>query len=249
MRVGSATTAQTPPLSVMITGAGRGLGAALVAAYAALPAQVIALVRTEEAQRRIEALHGAAVHVIRADVAKEEDEARIRSGLVALDRGLDLLINNAGFPGTSASLEQINITEIETLFQTHCLGALRVTRAALPFLQRSETPQVVNISSRISSLQLNAEGQFALRKYSYGYRIAKAAQNMLSLCLLEEFRGEGLGVLAIHPGQLTTVSASRAAALSPEEAAQMFIKFMESRHGSVRLPAVLQDTSGRSIPW
>jgi NAD(P)-dependent dehydrogenase (short-subunit alcohol dehydrogenase family) len=236
-------------LSVMITGASRGFGAALVDAYVERAARVIALVRKEEARRTLAKKYGAAVDVVLADVARSSDETQVRSQLALLDRRVDLLINNAGAPGTTPGLEKADDAEIESLFQTHCLGALRITRAALPFLLRSQEPAVVNISSRISSMQRNAEGQFALRKYTYGYRIAKAAQNMLTLCLMEEFGAQGLRILAVHPGQLTTVSVSGAAASTPEEAAQMFIEFMESDRAAGRVPAVLQDTAGRIIPW
>jgi NAD(P)-dependent dehydrogenase (short-subunit alcohol dehydrogenase family) len=237
------------PASVMITGAGRGFGAALVNAYAALPSQVVALVRSEKARQDLKERHGNRVDVIIGDVAKASHEQKIRSQLNTLDRPIDLLVNNAGAPGTSNDLANVDVSEVERLFQTHCLGALRVTRAALPFLNRRDGARIVNISSRISSMGRNAEGHYARRRYSYAYRIAKAAQNMLSLCLLEELGPEGIDVFAIHPGQLTTASVSPDAALSPERAAEMFLAFMKDCKPGQRGPALLRDTVGRVIPW
>lgn len=246
---GTTRSARALPPTVMVTSAQAGFGEALVDAYAALGFNVIVLVRTASERNELEARHGHRVHLIRADITKDGDEELVRDGLSALDLPLDILVNNAHMAGKRADLQSIDTTEIKALFQVHCLGALRMTRAALPFLLRSAAPYVVNISSRIGSLQRNARGDFASRRYSYGYRIAKAAQNMLSLCLLEEFRDQGIRVLALHPGELTTVSASDTAALSSKEAAQMFVKFLESRSGLTRLPTLLQDTAGRTIPW
>ena len=68
----------------------------------------------------------------------------------------------------------------------------------------SNQSRVNNISSRLGSLHKMANKEFPQGEFSYSYRIAKAAQNMLTLCLQQEFADKGIRVTAIHPGKLKT---------------------------------------------
>ena len=70
-------------------------------------------------------------------------------------------------------------------------------------LAKSDHPRIINVSSRLGSLHKMAN-RVSARHFSYSYRIAKAAQNMLTLCLQQEFENKGISVTAIHPGKLKT---------------------------------------------
>lgn len=65
-----------------------------------------------------------------------------------------------------------------------------------------------------------ANKEFPQGQFSYSYRIAKAAQNMLTLCLQQELENKGIGVTAIHPGKLKTEIGAFDANLTPAEGAQ-----------------------------
>jgi NAD(P)-dependent dehydrogenase (short-subunit alcohol dehydrogenase family) len=146
---------------------------------------------------------------------------------------LDVLINNAGSRGYLFSIDDVPEEEITELFEVHCLGALRATRSALPFLRRSAAPLVVNLTSRLGSIGRTSAGDFSGQRISYSYRIAKAAQNMLTLCLHQELGLEGVAVCAVHPGLLLTESGPPDAATSAEEGARRLADWILSADSSV----------------
>jgi NAD(P)-dependent dehydrogenase (short-subunit alcohol dehydrogenase family) len=233
-----------PNGNVLITGAGRGLGYALASEYAQRGHTVLALVRAAESISHVAAIVGNIIPVI-GDVTRAESLESLSKTIHKLGI-LDTLINNAGIPGSAYQLENISTMEVERLFQVHCLGALRVTQIALPFLKRSPRPVIANISSRLASLANNAAGDFSGRDFSYSYRIAKAAQNMLSQCLSQEFDSDNIKTWAIHPGRLKTQSGSSDAQISPEDAARKLVKLIEERN----LPnGIFYSLEDGQLPW
>jgi NAD(P)-dependent dehydrogenase (short-subunit alcohol dehydrogenase family) len=143
------------------------------------------------------------------------------------------LVNNAGSRGYVFSINEHPGEEISTLFDVHCLGALRATQSVLPFLRRSAAPLVVNITSRLGSIRRTSAGGFAGQRLSYSYRIAKAAQNMLTLCLHQELHSEGIAVCAVHPGLLLTDSGPPDASTSAEDGARRLAEWILLAESSV----------------
>jgi len=93
--------------------------------------------------------------------------------------------HNAGLGGKASRLADVTSGESRVV-RGHCLGAFPRPRRPLVVAQAGQGV-VINVSSRLGSLARNASGEFARRGFSYSYRIAKAAQNMLTLCLADEF--------------------------------------------------------------
>jgi NAD(P)-dependent dehydrogenase (short-subunit alcohol dehydrogenase family) len=116
-----------------------------------------------------------------------------------------------------------------SLLQVHCLGALIVVQALKGNLLAGPHPVVLNMSSRLGSLGLQYDGTFSHLQASYAYRIAKAAQNMLTLCLRAEL-GDRIDFISRTPGRLMTAMAQTDASLTAEEGAERIISFWESGH-------------------
>lgn len=191
--------------AVLITGAARGFGRAVLEEYLERGWTAFPLVRDS---RVAESLGGPGCRPIVADVVSGDAEGLIAAALDACDDPLDLLVNNAGVIRKARGLAAAEPEDLESHFRVHCVGALRCTLAALPWLRRAERPLVVNVTSRFGSIGRTAGGTF---RGIYAYNVAKAAQNMLTACLDQELRGEGIRVVAVHPGRLrTTVGASDA---------------------------------------
>jgi NAD(P)-dependent dehydrogenase (short-subunit alcohol dehydrogenase family) len=159
-------------------------------------------------------------HPIIADVANDQCVDIMREALSAHTDGLDILINNAGIPGIAYEFANVTTQETAKLFNVHCLGIIRMVQASLSFLERSANPRIINVSSRLGSMAKTANGDFNEGGFSYSYRMAKAAQNMLTLCLDQELRRNGVHVSAVHPGKIKTDCASYDVDLEPHEAAQ-----------------------------
>ena len=109
------------------------------------------------------------------------DDASVQSALRSIDDSegrLDVLVNNAGVSSTG----DVNGAIATDVFDTNAIGVIRVTQAALPLLQKSENPVVVNVSSALGSFWAvtNPERrQFHFPSIVYG--ASKAAVSMLTV--------------------------------------------------------------------
>jgi NAD(P)-dependent dehydrogenase (short-subunit alcohol dehydrogenase family) len=200
----NATAGNKP--TVLITGANRGLGLEFARQYAADGWRVIATARNPERADELKAL---SVEMATLDVADPASVARLASTLEG--RPIDLLINNAGIFPRVRSIEDIDFEDYSRTLDVNTAGPVRVTRALLPNLRASEKKTIVNITSRLGSIDLTDNGVF------YGYRESKAALNMFTRTLANELKPEGFTCLTIHPGWVQTDMGGANANLTPEE--------------------------------
>ncbi len=210
---------------VLITGAGRGFGYQLFEVYAERGWTMFPLVRNPVVAEKFISTRAAVCHPIIGDVASAGIEDQIRAVLAEHGDALDLLINNAGNIKKLRWLPNTMPEDLESLFQVHCVGAFRCTRAALPFLRKGEKPMVINVTSRWGSIARTAAGQF---RGIYSYQIAKCAQNMLTACFDQELSDQGIRVVAVHPGKLMTEAGATDADTQPGEAALRMADWIQS---------------------
>ncbi len=230
---------------VMITGAGRGFGRELFRVFAEHGWTIFPLVRNDEVAAELAATDGVEVHPIVGDVASEEVSGAISEQLSIRADSLDLLINNAGIIRKRHGLTDAPVRDFEALFKVHCVGSLRCVNAALPYLRKSERSVIVNVSSRKGSIARVAEGGGS---NVYSYQVSKAALNMLTACLDDELRGDGVRAFSVHPGQLKTAVAPPDADTDPRDAALAFYEWFETV--GAETPCVLHDpVGGGVIPW
>ena len=191
----------------VVTGAGRGLGVALVQALHDDGYEVIAATRSAG-----------------LDLSRPETFAPFAATLG--HRPLDLLVHNAALRGDTGGLASLQVADFEAVMRVNVLGPLLLTRALLANL-RAGAGQVVMISSRAGSL---AEGRSD--EGDYAYKCSKAALNMAGLKLADE---TGLSVLALHPGWVQTDMGGPEADVAPEVSAQgLLAQIKTAQSGSFR---------------
>ena len=121
-------------------------------------------------------------------------------GVIAENEGhLDVLVNNAGISTTADVTGPVALK----VFDTNAIGLIRVTQAALPLLEQSENPVVVNVSSALGSFWAvtNPERrQFHFPSIVYGS--SKAAVSMLTVQYAKTF--PGIKFNAVEPGFTAT---------------------------------------------
>ncbi len=121
-------------------------------------------------------------------------------GVIAKNEGhLDVLVNNAGISTTADVTGPVALK----VFDTNAIGLIRVTQAALPLLEQSENPVVVNVSSALGSFWAvtNPERrQFHFPSIVYGS--SKAAVSMLTVQYAKTF--PGIKFNAVEPGFTAT---------------------------------------------
>jgi NAD(P)-dependent dehydrogenase (short-subunit alcohol dehydrogenase family) len=229
--------------SVLVTGAGHGFGRELGRVFLERGWTVLPLVRAPEDMAPW--AEADRCFPLCADVGAADAEHAIGRALEARTSALDLLVNNAGQIHKRRWLSETVVEDVEELFRVHCAGALRCTRAALPFLRRAPRPIVVNVTSRFGSIARSAAGEF---RGIYSYSIAKCAQNMLTVCLDQELRKEGIRVFAVHPGRLRTAAAAVDADTEPRVAAARLADWLDAIDRDA--DCFLYDLMGGGVlPW
>lgn len=183
---------------VLVTGGGRGIGAAVVRLAAGAGWNVAFTyagnaARAAETEAAARAL-GAEALAIRADVA---DAAATEAAFAALDRRfgrLDGLVNNAGITGPRGTLAETPDTVWEDVLRTNVIGAARCCRLALGRLPAGGA--IVNVSSRAAGLGGGGEW--------IHYAASKGAMDSLTVGLAKEAAAQGVRVNAVSPGLIDT---------------------------------------------
>ncbi len=133
----------------VVTGAGRGIGAASALALAEAGADVVLSARTadqlEEVAAKIEAL-GRKARVVAADLQDLDQVAALAQTAVDTFGRLDVVINNVG-GSMPKEFARTNVAALEGAFHFNVSTAHALTRAALPHLLKNGDASVVNISS------------------------------------------------------------------------------------------------------
>ena len=173
----------------LITGAESGLGLALTRVFIDAGSTVAALCR--ESSPALDAL----APDIHEGVDVTNAATVYRAAAEMGDKTIDVLINNAGIM-IEDHIDRIDIAAVRGQFEVNALGPLSM---ALAFRKRfRQGSRMVNISSRLGSMEDNDSGE------DYGYRMSKAAQNMLTSNLNIDLAKEDVIVVALHPGIVAT---------------------------------------------
>lgn len=203
----------------LITGCTRGLGFHLLERYLSDGWTVYPLVRSTESIEHLIENHPGRCVPIQCDVSGPDVSQKIQNILSANRAKISVIINNAGTGGGhEPTIKEVDIDLLSRMVSTHCIGAVTVVQAVLPFVVRGSS-SVINVSSRLGSAQRNGTREFAGLGFSYTYRIAKASQNMASLCMSQDPGLDGVVVCSIHPGRLKTDSGAFDADTEPSVAA------------------------------
>jgi|SRR6185436_3873386 NAD(P)-dependent dehydrogenase (short-subunit alcohol dehydrogenase family) len=148
---------------------------------------------------------------VRGDVA---DDDSVRTGVAtAVERlgGLDILVNNAGI-GAIGTVETNSDDEWRRVFEVNVLGTVRVSRAALPHLRRSEHAVIVNTGSIAAIAGLPERA---------GYSASKGAVHALTAAMAADHVQEGIRVCCVAPGTVDTPWVRRLLDQAPDPAAEL----------------------------
>jgi NAD(P)-dependent dehydrogenase (short-subunit alcohol dehydrogenase family) len=185
-------------MHVLITGANRGIGAGLAAAYEAEGHEVTATARNAPGLTRLDVTDAASFGAL----------ARQMEG-----RALDLLICNAGVyldKGQTLSGGYAPALWAES-FAVNVTGVFLSVQAFLPHLTRAPRPKIAIIASQMGSSTRAPGG-------SYIYRASKAAAINLGRNLATDLKPQGIAVGVYHPGWVQTDMGGTTAEITPAEA-------------------------------
>jgi NAD(P)-dependent dehydrogenase (short-subunit alcohol dehydrogenase family) len=178
--------------SVLVTGAGRGLGRALVKAFVEVGCrQVFATFRNSSSAEASGLLAHKAVKPVMLEVTSDESVAAAARACAEVD----ILVNNAGILAMAAALAAPDLGPSRLEMETNYWGILRMCRAFAPQLRASRQGAVVNILSL---------GALATLPALSTYCASKAAGWAVTQGLRAEFRPDGVRVAAVFAGGIAT---------------------------------------------
>lgn len=198
--------------TILVTGAGDGIGHAAAVAYAAHGATVILLGRTI---RKLEAVYDeieragypqAAIYPMNLEGASPKDYEDLAKTLQNEFGRLDGLLHNASILGTLSPLEHYDITQWYQVLQVNLNAPFILTKYCLPLLKQAEQASIVFTSSAVGR-----KG----RAYWGAYSVSKFATEGLMQVLADELENTAIRVNSINPG--ATRTAMRAAAYPAED--------------------------------
>lgn len=187
----------------IVTGGGRGIGAAIAKGLAADGYAVAVNYASNEsaAAKTVSEIvgNGGTAIAVQADVAKEADVIRL---FETVDRRLGaptVLVNNGGVTGGFSRLAELPASALARVFSVNVFGAFLCCREAVRRMSRSRGGaggSIVNVSSRAA--QLGGAGEWI------HYAASKGALDTLTVGLAREVAAEGIRVNAVAPGLIDT---------------------------------------------
>ncbi|MDF1662817.1 MAG: SDR family NAD(P)-dependent oxidoreductase [Planctomycetota bacterium] len=214
----------------LITGAGRGIGAATARLLASKGHKIICSARSENeisaVAEEIRQAGGEAV-AIPCDVTKKAEVESLIAGSLEAFGALDILINNAG---TCDPCELVDMSDevYHRVMDGNMTSTFLCSRAAVAHMLPRQSGQIINVAS-ISGVR----GSSKFPGFT-AYAAAKAAVIVFTEALAAEVKEAGIRVNAISPGSVDTkmlrdVAPGLVAGMSPEEVAQSILYLVEAR--------------------
>ncbi len=209
----------------VITGANRGIGLETARQLAQLGLHVVLTARDlqkgAQAARNLQA-QKLPVEFRKLDVTSNDDAQALAQYLWDQFGRVDILVNNAGIlpessrdsGAKSANVLKVSTVTLMEIFNTNTLGAVRLIQALAPLMQ--EGAHIINVSSTMGALNDMSGGYL-------GYRISKAALNVVTRVYASELSNRGIRVNSVHPGWVRTAMGGPGATRSIEKGAETIV--------------------------
>ena len=178
---------------VLVTGGSQGIGSALVGLMRQAGHEVVFTGRDE---RRIQAVaQRSGAHGVRADVSRDDDNARTVETCQDRMGGVDILINNAAFPYNAEIGDDFDVNQMREVFATNVFGVVDLTNRVVPMMKDQQAGDIVNIAST-SGMKGNKTGT--------AYAGSKWALRGITQCWQAELRPHGIRVISVCPSEVQT---------------------------------------------
>lgn len=223
-------------MKTVITGTSRGIGFELTKQALENGHQVMAFARNPQGSRQLMQLvkeYPKLLSVVAIDVAAEDAAEKIITALKSWAH-VDTLINNAGIFAKETSRQ-----DFLDSFVTNSVAPFEITMALLPWLKKSASAKVVNVTSLMGSIEDNSSGGY------YAYRSSKTALNMINKSLSQDHKW--LTTIVIHPGWVQTEMGGTGAPTPTEESARGIWKVTNDL--STSNSGGFFDFRGKQLPW
>ncbi|WP_313083061.1 3-oxoacyl-ACP reductase FabG [Pulveribacter sp.] len=189
------TTAETTPRVALVTGATRGIGAAIAAQLAQQGLRVIGTATTDEGAARISqalAAHGG--RGVRLDVTDGAAVDALVEAIVKQDGGLHVLVNNAGITRDTLAM-RMKDDDWDAVVDTNLKAVFRASRAAIRPMMKQRFGRIISITSVVGASGNPGQANYAA---------AKAGVAGMTRALARELGSRGITVNCVAPGFIAT---------------------------------------------
>jgi NAD(P)-dependent dehydrogenase (short-subunit alcohol dehydrogenase family) len=224
--------------TLLVAGADRGIGEALCVELHERGERVIAACLRDSPTLRARGIRVEPGVDVTSDTAVGALAERLR------DERFDVIVNIAGVVHGGA-LGSLDFAKLRHEYEVNALGPLRVTQALLERLGTGS--KVAIITSRVGSIGENFTGGL------YGYRMSKAAANMLGICLARDLAKRGIAVICLHPGSVRTemtrglTGGAVGDLVEPADAARGLLARIEEL--TIETTGTFRHANGETLPW
>jgi NAD(P)-dependent dehydrogenase (short-subunit alcohol dehydrogenase family) len=212
----------------LVTGANKGIGFEIAAGLGTLGWSVGVGARDD--QRRdaaVASLRAAGVDAFGVPLDVTDDASVAAAAELIQERAdrLDVLVNNAAVTGGVPQLPTtVDLAAVRMAVETNVIGVIRVTNAMLPLLRRSASPRIVNMSSSVGSLTLQAAPGAETGPISAAYAPSKTFLNAVTVQYARELRETNILINAACPGFCATDLNGFRGVRTPEQGAAVAIR-------------------------
>ena len=237
----------------LITGANRGIGFETAKQLGEKGITVIVGARKlSDARQTAEKLkaEGIDAYGVQLDVTNAKDRSAAAKFVSDTFGKLDILVNNAGIASADGLANRTSDTpddQLHTVYETNLFAVVAVTHEFLPLLKKSAAGRIVNLSSILGSLTLQADPNSPIAAFkNFAYNSSKSALNAYTIHLAAELKGTAIKVNSAHPGWVKTELGTDAAPLEVPDGAKTSVDLAligpEGPNGRFI-------HSGKELPW
>lgn len=189
----------------LITGASRGIGAAVAKSYGAEGAQLILLARTvgglEEVDDAVRQSGGLPATLVPLDITDGDGIDRMGAALFERYGRLDVLVGNAGSLGTLTPTSHVEPKIWQQTMEINATANARLIRSMDPLLRQSDAARAIFVTSGVTTMN---------PPYWAAYAASKAALEALVMCWAGELNKTNIHVNLLDPGVIRTAMRARA---------------------------------------
>lgn len=238
--------------SVILTGAGSGIGRVTAKMLGELGANVFVVGRREnllkESVKEIEAAGGKGAY-LSADLEDGDSAANVAKEAIKAFGNIQYLVNNAGHSSKVRSMRYVEKDDWQSVFNVNVEGVYRLTQAILPNMIENGGGTVVTISS-MAAINPGLMG-------GVPYSSAKAAVAAMMTAMRQELREHGIRSCTIYPAEVDTPildnrplppdEQARSTMMQPEDIAETILLCMRMPHRTIIQDLIVSPTIQRDV--
>jgi NAD(P)-dependent dehydrogenase (short-subunit alcohol dehydrogenase family) len=244
----------------LVTGANQGIGLQIARDLAAQGLTVLLGSRNFDKGKSAAATLEGDVRPIQLDVT---DQPSIDAAAARIQNEfghLDILVNNGAIAKAGGAPDEtmqeyiqrsratvISVDEVRTVWETNVFGVIALTQGMVPLLRQSQAARIVNVSSGLGSLTVNASPHPHRSTFNPGYGASKTALNAITLAFAIDLEAEGIMVNAVTPGFTKTALNNYEGTETVEQGAAEAVRV--ALLGPDGPTGTFTQAPGETVPW